>query len=338
MFGWKDGERTPAEACALLRGGKAPDRLRVRGRLDLANSLWLNYLPRELEAEAVNLANCTQLRGLPERLQCENLVLRGTRLRAITSGVRATKLIDARNCRELESIAPQRVTRLDLRGCTALANLPEGLEARWLEIIGCRMVTSLPTSLVVKVEHLDLSDCTGMAALPDGFKRLLDLNVAGCVNLKSLPAGIRIRSSVDVADSGLRFLPWSLISVRILWRGVHVSDRIAFEPDEITVGEILGEANLTRRRILLDRVGIEWFVDQVDTKVVDQDCDAGGERRLLRIAFTGGEDLVCLDVRCPSTGSRYVLRVPPRMGTCVEAAAWIAGYSDPVRYRPAVET
>ena len=42
-------------------------------------------------------------------------------------------------------------------------------------------------------------------------------------------------------------------------------------------------------------------------------------------------------VRCPSTGGRYLLRVPPTMKTCRQAVAWTAGFDDPSLYRPLVE-
>jgi len=40
----------------------------------------------------------------------------------------------------------------------------------------------------------------------------------------------------------------------------------------------------------------------------------------------------------PSTGRQSVLRVPPDMETCQQAAAWVAGFDDPKNYRPQVET
>jgi len=93
-----------------------------------------------------------------------------------------------------------------------------------------------------------------------------------------------------------------------------------------------------RRRVLLERVGFERFLREVEAEVVDEDTDAGGERRLLRVAMQGDEDLVCVSVKCPSTGRQYLLRVPPRTRTCHEAVAWTAGFSNPHDYKPAIET
>jgi hypothetical protein len=151
---------------------------------------------------------------------------------------------------------------------------------------------------------------------------------------------MRIRGWIEVADSGIEALPQSLQSAQVVWRGVRVSDRIAFHPETITVREILRETNVELRRVLLERVGMEWFCANAQAQVVDSDFDSGGERRLLRVVFSGGEDedVVCLEVRCPSTGRRYLLRVPPQSSSCERAAAWLAGFSSARLYRPVVET
>jgi Domain of unknown function (DUF6745) len=92
------------------------------------------------------------------------------------------------------------------------------------------------------------------------------------------------------------------------------------------------------RRVLLERFGLERFLTQANAQVLDVDQDAGGERKLLRVPIDGDEDLVCVLVHCPSTGLRYILRVPPTMKTCRAAIAWTAGFDDPDAYRPLLET
>ncbi len=101
---------------------------------------------------------------------------------------------------------------------------------------------------------------------------------------------------------------------------------------------MLQEQNLTYRAVLIERLGMGWLVDQGDATTIDQDRDPGGVRRLLRFDFNGGEDIVCVVVHCPSTGNRYVLRVPPRTRTCREAIAWTAGFADADDYQPLAET
>jgi hypothetical protein len=83
---------------------------------------------------------------------------------------------------------------------------------------------------------------------------------------------------------------------------------------------------------------MEWFLENAHAIVVDQDFVGDSERRLLRIELDGEEDIVCVQVQCPSTGRRYFLRVPPDTSTCQQALAWTAGFSDPLDYQPAVET
>jgi hypothetical protein len=85
---------------------------------------------------------------------------------------------------------------------------------------------------------------------------------------------------------------------------------------------------------------MEWFCANSRAQVVDSDFYSGGERRLLRVVFGGGEDedIVCLEVRCPSTERKYLLRVPPQITGCAQAAAWLAGFNSARLYRPLVET
>jgi hypothetical protein len=158
------------------------------------------------------------------------------------------------------------------------------------------------------------------------------------VGLDHLPEGIEVGSDIEIANTGLTGLPESLGGVRLLWRGVPISARIAFQPESITVAEVLTEANSELRRVLLERFGLERFLSEANAEVLDEDRDAGGERRLLRVPMEGGEDLVCVIVICPSTSRRYILRVPPTMRTCRQAVAWTVGFDNPDDYDPLVET
>jgi hypothetical protein len=89
---------------------------------------------------------------------------------------------------------------------------------------------------------------------------------------------------------------------------------------------------------MLDRMGMERFIAEAQAEELDVDRDAGGKRRLLRIGLAGGERLVCVEVLCPSTGNRYILRVPPDVSTCRQAIAWTAGFENPDHYAPIQET
>src|SRR5262249_12533044 len=157
------------------------------------------------------------------------------------------------------------------------------------------------------------------AALPATLDKVSQLDLSGCTALRELPGELRVGSWIDVADTGLTGLPASLDGVEIRWRGVRIDERVAFRPGTITVAEILSEENVERRRVLLERFGLDRFLAAARAEVLDSDRDAGGERRLLRVPLPGDEPLVCVLVRCPSTGGRYTLRVPPTMRTCRQA-------------------
>jgi hypothetical protein len=101
---------------------------------------------------------------------------------------------------------------------------------------------------------------------------------------------------------------------------------------------VLAERNAERRRVMLERYGLDRFMADARAEILDEDQDAGGRRRLLRLTLEGDEDLVCVTVVCPSTDRQFVLRVPPTMRTCRQAVAWTAGYDDPDLYSPRVET
>src|SRR5262249_13594275 len=122
------------------------------------------------------------------------------------------------------------------------------------------------------------------------------------------------------------------------WRGVPMDERIALRPETLDVHEILLETNAERRRVMMERFGLDRFMRLAEAQVLDEDNDAGGRRRLLRIELAGDEALVCVSVICPSTHRQFMLRVPPSMTTCRQAVAWTAGFDDPHDYQPIRET
>lgn len=339
MFGIDFFKRwSPESARDLLRRGNPPRRMRVNGRLDLANSAWLKDLPSVLIADSIDVSNCRSLRVLPDCVKCNELIVARTSIARLGKGLEVAGRIDATDCRLLQCVEAIQVLELYLRGCTQLEQISEDLKVRLLDVAGCTSLSELPQVAARHIQVLDVSNCTNLAVLPSDLIHLERLNVSGCTRLTSLPEDIRIRSWIDVAYSGLEGTPHSLRSVRLLWRGMPVSDRVAFCPETITAEEIIQEQNLELRRLLIERIGVEEFLAIASAQTLDQDTDPGGSRRLLRVPFEAGEEVVCLEVHCPSTGRKYILRVPPRTITCAEAAAWIAGFNNPRHYRPVVET
>jgi hypothetical protein len=110
-------------------------------------------------------------------------------------------------------------------------------------------------------------------------------------------------------------------------------------PQEKTAQDILNEENVELRRQLIEQMGYEKFIEQVGGVIRHRDRDAGGERHLIYVPFEHEDDepIMVLRVTCPSTGHIHVLRVPPYMRTCHQAAAWIAGFDNPDDYAPVME-
>jgi hypothetical protein len=124
----------------------------------------------------------------------------------------------------------------------------------------------------------------------------------------------------------------------ILWNGVEVTYQIAFQPETLTAQQALAEPNAEVRRVMVERIGLERFFREAAPEILDSDNDAGGARRLLRINVVGDEAYVALEVHDTSTRRMYLLRVPPNMDSCRQAAAWVAGFDNPDDYAPLVET
>ena len=314
-----------------------PPGLKVR-RLDLSGCTNLASLPEGLEVRHLDISGCTSLAGLPAGLRCYEVVASGSGLRSLPADLRVESRLDLRDCAHLTELpAGLKVGSLVLRGCTSLAALPEGLDVNFLDLRGCARLTSWPDAATIRIGRLDLGGCRRLTSLPAELGRLAQLDVSDCVGLRGLPEELQVGSWIEIANTGITTLPDSLAGVSLRWRGVPIDERIAFRPESIAVEEILGEENAERRRVLLERVGIDRFLDEADVQVLDEDRDPGGVRRLLRVPMPDDEDLVCVMVHCPSTGGRYLLRVPPTMATCHQAVAWTAGFDDPSLYRPLVE-
>lgn len=184
------------------------------------------------------------------------------------------------------------------------------------------------------IGHLDLSGATQLYSLPEQLT-CESLDISDCINLRTLPKGLHVTRWIELAGSGITQLPAGHGFI-LHWRGVRVADRIAFA-ESITGQDILDTDNVELRRILIERLGYETFLQQVGGLVRHRDRDAGGERQLICVPFEDDEPLMVLKVICPSTGHLHILRVPPDMRTCHQAAAWVAGFSNPEDYQPRAE-
>lgn len=183
--------------------------------------------------------------------------------------------------------------------------------------------------------HLNLQGEANLYQLPANLA-CDSLDISQCKNLTQLPQGLQVSQWIEIAGSGLTALPPGH-GFTLRWQGVVVNDRLAFAPQSFTGQEILELDNVELRRILIERLGYSTFIEQVGALVRHRDRDVGGDRELLYIPFEDDEPLMVLKVICPSTGHLHLLRVPPHLRTCHQAAAWIAGFDNPNDYAPVQE-
>jgi hypothetical protein len=283
-------------------------------RMSLDNCSALEILPPV--ASTIEVRRCPKV-ALAERFSCATLRMPGCELETVPGRLIVSQELDLRNSPVLREIPNLELWLLELRGCTRLEHLPQQLRAGGLGLAGC---TGLRWQQWADVEvgSLDVSDCP---------------------QIRTIPEWLIVTDSIDVANSGLGELPDHLRSCRLTWRGVTVDERIAFQPESIAPSEVLQERNSERRRVMLERVGWERFFAEARPQVVDRDRDPGGERLLMRFQFENeNEPALVLAVQCPSTARKYFIRVPPRVRTCHEGAAWIAGFDNPDEYEPVLET
>lgn len=305
--------------------------------LVLRNCPGLTRLPSGLMVGSLELSDCDELTDFPEDFWATRLLLRGCRrlqrpqswlhvgamrmershVVEFAGGLSVSDgVMECLDCRELERLPMRRMRNLSLHGCSGLRRLPDRFE----------------------VEGLDLSGCVGLDWQEFALVEVRELNLADCVQLTSLPPWLDVSESVDVANTGLTELDDWHRHCRLLWRGVPVDATVAFHPERLKPEDVLAQENAEVRRVMLERVGLERFFSELPHDVLDSDRDKGGARQLLRVDGRGREDLQVLMVKCPSTGRRYFLRVPPWVETCRAAAAWIAGFNNPDDYQPVAES
>lgn len=309
--------QTDKDLSDLIRRGISPEGRRVRV-LDLSNEK-ITTLPRGIRCHTLR-ANQSGLVELPDDLIVEFK-------------------IDLSQCSALKKLPHGlKVSVLGLRGCKQLAALPEDMEVDYLDIQDCAALAEWPESARVAIGSVNARNCPLLRSIPASLGPVTSLSLQGCRKITAIPSGVGVRSWIDIADTQITSLPKELSHVSLRWRGVTINSQIAFFPETLTADQVLGEANAEVRRVMVERIGFERFLQQVKAEVVHEDRDPGGQRQLLRVRLKDDEDLVCVSVGCPSTGRRYIIRVPPNMETCHQAVAWTAGFDKAGDYRPIAET
>lgn len=317
-----------------------PDSLKVDS-LDLSGCTNITHLPSNLKVKRLDISDCTNLKELPTNFSCYELTMHRTHITKLPNDLQVEYKLDLQgNIALTELPRGLKVGSLILRNCTGLQALPENLQVYFLDISGCTELTEWPENGELQVGRLVARNCLSLSSLPSWLNRITQLDLRDCVNIRELPADLQVTSWIDLAGTGVQQLPATFKpnSPELQWRGIPISKRVFCEPETITSEEVLTEVNAEVRRVLLERMGYEKFMRETQAQVLDRDIDAGGLRELLRVPIPNDEDLVCLAVRCPSTGQQYMLRVPPNMSGCHQAAAWLAGFDNPDDYHPVKET
>lgn len=287
----------------------------------------------------VDLSEEKETDEIPAGLACFELNASGTSIEELPAGVSVSHRINLSGCERLVRLpAGLRTGTLDLTGCTNLRELPEDLCVHFLILDGCRALETWSASAKVSLGRVSMRGCARLTALPPELGPISSLDLGGCRAITEIPDGVRVTTWIDIKDTGVKRLPPGLRHVGLRWGDVRVPARVIFEPETLTGAEVLAEPNAEVRRLMLERVGVERFIADVHATVRDADQDPGGERKLLVVELPGDEPLVCVTLKCPSTGRQYVVRVPPATKTCVEAVAWTAGFENPANYRPVAET
>lgn len=293
---------------------------------------------------AIRVEGLIDLRGaevaeIKAQVECHDLDASGSQLVTLPPDIRVVSRLTLDNCSRLESLpVGLKCGSLSLRDCSCLSALPEKLSTWFLDLTNCQRFSQWPKKATIHRGSLVLRNCVEVRSLPPWLELLAQLDISGCVQLIELPKGLRVSSWIDLGGANITELPGSLRGVSLRWRSVRIDERIAFRPQDLTAKEILAEDNAERRRVMIERMGYLNFAKEADAEVLDKDQDAGGETQLLRIPLGDDEPLVGLSCSCPSTGRQYLLRVPPTVTSCHEAAAWMAGYDDPKKYKPVIET
>lgn len=308
--------------------------------LRLTSCVKLTSMPGDLRVNTLDVFDCPALGQLPQTLHATSVSLSAcSALTALPETFVVSEALNLFNCVNLKRLPDDLETlRINIANCRGLTALPPRLRSLYINMSGCTGITRWDDPEVTALRQLSARGCVNLESLPPNLRQIDELDIGGCSQLTHLPEELRVTRWIDVGESGVRRLPASARGVQVRWNGVNVTGQVAFHPETLTARQALSEENAEVRRVMLERIGPERFVAEARPLVLDADTDRGGERRLLRVEIPGDEPLVALQVRDPSTGRQYMLRVPPDMTRCRHAAAWIAGFDNPDDYQPVLET
>lgn len=122
------------------------------------------------------------------------------------------------------------------------------------------------------------------------------------------------------------------------WHGVLVPQQVIEAPHTLTTDQIINETNAEVKRVMLERYGFDTFMQNTKAEKMDSSDFGTLWKADLGEGETGDDRyLVMVEVVCPSTDRKYMLRVPPTMTRAREAVAWTFDFDEPT-YTPAIQT
>jgi hypothetical protein len=205
------------------------------------------------------------------------------------------------------------------------------------------------------LERLGRVLASGSVLLPpryvDALIPLAEAAVAGLFTLSvgqrqagDLVALVRPRMRLDSEGrfhdwDGALAVEWPNGEGYYFWHGVAMPPSVGREPDAVTPSKVIGWSNAERRRVAIERIGLQRFMQDVGAEVVQED-DYGRLWRTTR--EVDGDPFVAVEVvnaTAEADGSyrRYFLRVPPGTRTARRGVAWSFGLTRRA-YLPVVES
>ena len=133
---------------------------------------------------------------------------------------------------------------------------------------------------------------------------------------------------------------WPDGSGRWYWQGIAVPAKLAANRDNLNAEQIARIDNQELRRVALERLGWQRFLETADAELRAQDDYGKLWSTQIRLDGERAQVVEVVNATPEPDGSyrRYFLRVPPAVRTAREAVAWTFGFDDPNDYLLAAES
>lgn len=110
-----------------------------------------------------------------------------------------------------------------------------------------------------------------------------------------------------------------------LWfiNGVELDKQIVMDPTSQDLNQIISDPNQERKRIRINRYGVDKFLSAINAKVVHSSVNdiEGTKEHLIEVPKLGMKYLLCV---CPSTAKEFFLEAPEQTTTTKEVQQWLS--------------